>query len=445
MIQLLKRLFGYYSIPLLLKKKNHITVFEHQTLKLNQVTDGVLFDENQLRALQACYGSSGVPYFSLIHNGVKFNEYVGVIQVGDMVIEVLPKTDTVFAGTEEKGKWRDVLIRMLCTVGIFDIHAPSSSALKLKPNSILDLYFELFIKEVEYLLHNGLVKKYRKKEGNLTALKGNLLFGKHIRENLTHQERFYVSHTTYDVDHKLHHIIYKTLCCLKRVNRNGMLQSRIETLLLNFPEMPDVKVTDQTFDTIVYDRKTQSYQKSIEIARLILLQFHPDVSRGNRHVLALMFDMNKLWEQFVFVSLRKHKSLTTTITAQTSKYFWKPDVGSRSKIRPDIVINAESENCVVVDTKWKNLNGQNPSPDDLRQMYVYHEYYGASKVALIYPGKKSISSGRFMPKGANDFDNKSCGVICLEVHAELGMWQRNIHLEIDGWINNSQESHLEHS
>jgi 5-methylcytosine-specific restriction enzyme subunit McrC len=427
------------------KKKNLITVFEHQTLKLNQVIDGVAFDESQLHALHACYGSSGVPYFSLIHNGVKFNEYVGVIQVGDTVIEVLPKTDTVFAGTDEKGRWRDVLIKMLCSVGIFDIHAPSSSALKLKPNSILDLYFELFVKEVEYLLHNGLVKKYRKKEGNLTTLKGNLLFGKHIRENLIHQERFFVSHTTYDVDHKLHHIIYKTLRCLKRVNMNGALQSRIETLLLNFPAMPDVKVTDQTFDTIAFNRKTQSYQKCIEIARLILLQFHPDVSRGNKHVLALMFDMNKLWEQFVFVSLRKYKSLTTKITAQTSKFFWKPDVGSRSKIRPDIVVNFGERDCVVLDTKWKNLNGQNPSADDLRQMYIYHEYYGASKVALIYPGKQSIRSGKFLPKGSNDLVSKSCGAICLEVQTDLGVWQRDIHLEIEGWINNTLESNLEHS
>ena len=421
----------------MLRKKNHITVFEHQTLKLHQEIDGVKFDENQLHALQVYYGSNGVPYFSLIHNGIKFNEYVGVIQVGDTVIEILPKSDRFFAGTDEKGEWRNVLIKMLCAVGIFDIHAPSISALKLQPNSILDLYFELFLKEVEYLLHNGLVKKYRKKEGNLTALKGNLLFGKHIRENLTHQERFYVSHTTYDFEHKLHFIIYKTLRCLKRINVNTVLQSRIETLLLNFPEMPDMKVSDQTFDTIIYNRKTKSYQKSIEIARLILLQYHPDVSRGNNHVLALMFDMNKLWEQFVFVSLRKHKNDSTTITAQTSKFFWKPDHGSRSKMRPDIVINADKENCVVLDTKWKNLNGQNPSPDDLRQMYVYHEYYGAQKVALVYPGGQLTmkTSGNFLPSNKDGNTDKNCSVICLEVRPKLKEWQLTIHREIDNWVN----------
>ena len=151
------------------QNKKHITVFEHQAIKLNQEIDGVKFDEHRLKALQSYYVEKGVPYFSLIHNGVRFNEYVGVIQVGETVIEVLPKADK---STNEKDKWHTILIDMLFAVGLFDIHAPSSSSLKLKSNSILDLYFELFIKEVEYLLHNGLLKKYRKKEGNVTALKG---------------------------------------------------------------------------------------------------------------------------------------------------------------------------------------------------------------------------------------------------------------------------------
>ena len=160
-------------------KQTTITVFEHQILRTDKGEMRLTAD--QLKALQSYYGN-GVPYFSLTHNGVQFNEYVGVLQVGNTLIEVLPKADKY---SDDKETWRSLLIGMLRSVSGFEIRSTSNANLKVKPNTILDLYFELFIKEVEYLLHGGLIKKYRKKEGNNTALKGNIVFSKHIQKNIT--------------------------------------------------------------------------------------------------------------------------------------------------------------------------------------------------------------------------------------------------------------------
>lgn len=415
------------------RERKHITVFEHQSIKLNQTIDEVVFDNNKLKTLQKFYGDKGVPYFSLIHEGVRFNEHVGVIQVGEILIEVLPKADK----QGEKEKWREVLIGMIRAVGLFEIHAPSSSNLKLKPNSILDLYFELFINEAEYLLHNGLIKKYRKKEGNVFALKGRILFGKNIQQNINHQERFFVQHTTYDFEHLLHFIIYKTIHLLKSINTNSSLQSRIGALLLHFPEMPDIKVSEETFQKINFNRKTECYRKSIEIAKLLLLHYHPDISRGRNNVLALMFDMNKLWESFIYVSLKNDKAVKRTVTGQTSKYFWKQDNHNRTSIKPDIVINkGDSDNCIVLDTKWKMILNNNPSPDDLRQLYVYHEYYKAKKVALVYPGESILkTSGKYLDPNTGEKLNKECSVITLTVDNKIKAWQKSISTEIETWIN----------
>lgn len=413
--------------------KNHITVFEHQVLRLNHEMDGVKFDAEKLKAMQTYFGEKGVPYFSLIHNGIQFTEYVGVIQVGNLVIEVLPKADKQETNT---AKWQHILFGMLRSVGLFNIHAPSSSSLQLKSNSILDLYFELFIREIEYLLHNGLVKQYRKKEGNVTALKGNLQFGKHIQQNLTHQERFFVRHTTYDVNHKFHFILYKTICLLKQINTNVNLHSRIGSLLLHFPEMPDIKVSDATFDKLVFTRKNQSYRKAIEIARLLLLNYHPDVMKGRNHVLALMFDMNNLWEQFVYVSLRKFGKDYQSVVSQSHKYFWKPDNGNRCGMRADIVMRTSDGRSIVLDTKWKNLNGYNPGPDDLRQMYVYHKYYYAEQVALVYPGTDtSHRSGTFLHPDDVTATEMKCSVITISVKTNIKMWQENICKSIEAWVN----------
>lgn len=412
--------------------KNYISVFEHESVRFDKGEKRI--SEVQFKALETYFGDKGVPYYSLIHNGVCFNKYVGVIQIGKFVINVLPKADKNSTSGEEE-KWLRILIGMMRAVGVFEIKSTSESSLKIKPNALLDLYFEMFIKEVEYLHRNGLVKKYRKKEGNVTALKGSLQFSEHIQKNLTHQERFYVAHTTYDIEHKLHFILFKTIRLLKQINTSAGLNSRIGNLLLNFPEMPDIKVTEATFEKLVLNRKTLHYKKAIEIAKLLLLQYHPDLSTGRNHVLALMFDMNKLWEKFVFVSLRKNIDVETKITAQTSKYFWKHENGIRSQIRPDIVVNKGKENCIVFDTKWKNIYNNNPSPEDLRQMYVYHEYYAAKKVALVYPGENSTKRGNYFNKETTQIDSKECSIIVISAENDIKSWQKNIKKQLLEWSN----------
>ncbi len=395
-----------------MSSRNCITVFEHQSIKLHQKYGETVLCAKHLQTLQNHYGTKGAPYYSLIHNGVRFNQYVGVIQVGNLTIEVLPKTDNNPGGED---KWRKVLIGMLRAVGNFEVKATGDADLKIQQNTILDLYFELFIREVEYLLHNGLIKQYRKKQSNLNALKGNIQFGKHIQLNVTHQERFYVRHTTYDVEHKLHFMLYKAINLLKRINTNAALQSRIGALLLHFPEMPDIKVTESTFEKLIFNRKIQSYKKAIDIAKLLLLRYHPDISSGRSSVLALMFDMNKLWEQFVYVSLRKQKDIGT-LTAQYSKDFWKPENGPVSNIRPDIVINRDTDYCIVIDTKWKMLNGKNPSVGDLRQMYVYSDYYGAKKCFLVYPGNELVRViGIYTPSIISKAFDIECNLFILPI------------------------------
>ena len=413
------------------KEHKHIPVFEHESLRTDRGEQRL--SKNQLEALQSFYGEQGVPYYSLLPKGVKFNEYVGVIQVGKTVIEVLPKADK----SDDKDSWRDVLINMLRAVGIFNIHAPSSSNLSLRSNSILELYFELFIKEVEYLMHRGLVKKYRKTEGNRTALKGSIQFAKHISQNLVHKERFYVRHTTYDKEHDIHAILYKALKLLNQINSNVHLSSRLGNLLLDFPELYDIKISEGLFEKIAFDRKTAHYKNALEIARLLLLNYHPDLNSGSNNVLALMFDMNMLWEQFVYVSLKKNKRGASTIVAQNSKNFWKPLIGYNSKMKPDIVLNKGTKDCVVLDTKWKNLNGFNPSPEDLRQMFVYMKYYGAKKVALIYPGKQhSIQSGLYYDHSSfnsNKLSEEECSVISIGVEKDVQKWQKTISNHISNW------------
>ena len=55
---------------------------------------------------------------------------------------------------------------------------------------------------------------------------------------------------------------------------------------------------------------------------MILLNVHPDISRGRDDVLALMFDMNDLWEQYAALQIRRHLRDRFTVATQKSNVFW---------------------------------------------------------------------------------------------------------------------------
>ena len=417
------------------KPTTYFTCYEHQSLKIGDDCEGLVFSEHHYQALSR-FHHPDLPYYNLIHNGVKFKSYVGVLQVGNLTIEVLPKADK--SSSSGDNKWRQHLIDMLRVVGAFKVKAPTQASLSLKGGFILDIYFELFLKEVAYLMQRGLLKQYRKTEGNQTALKGSLHFSQHLRHNLVRQERFYTRHTTYDTQHLIHQLLRQTLHLIRQLNQRPALSSKVGALLLNFPEMPLLnRVTEATFERLPQSRQTEAYQPALDIARLLLLNYHPDVSRGQNHVLALMFDMNLLWERFIAITLRQDPKKTFDVKAQLSQKFWESEaLNKTSWLRPDILLT-QGQATYVLDTKWKNLTSSNPSASDLQQLYAYLNYFNAQKVALIYPGRENETRvGEFIKETDQAVVNQTneCSVITFATKGNVSEWQDKIREVMRGWI-----------
>lgn len=330
-------------------------------------------------------------YFTAIRNGVKFTQYVGVIQIGNITIEILPKSDKLKSNEADKKNWHDVLLKMLSTCKKLRVDSVSEAALKKRYHSILDLYFEKYLQEVNYLIERGLVKKYRKKTGNLNALKGQLKFAQNIQRNLIHKEKFYASHQIYDSNHSLNQILYRGLQILKKITQNNFLIDGINRTLSIFPEVDQKQVNKHHFDSIVDNRKTTPYKEAIKIAKMIILNYSPDIKGGNENMIALLFDMNKLWEEYIYRTLLKQQNDDFKISFQNSKPFWE-----NKRIKPDIVVNLKNSNgqstTYVIDTKWKVIDSRKPSDDDLKQMYVYNNYWDSRHSLLLYPSTNQQQS-----------------------------------------------------
>jgi 5-methylcytosine-specific restriction enzyme subunit McrC len=366
----------------------------------------------------------GNKYFDVGHNRIHFKNYVGVIQVGNLTIEILPKADKTPESSAQKHKWQCALIEMLRQSGYIQLASLSDAKLRLRSSSLMDIYFESFLTEVEDLIHHGLVRKYRQTRKNLPALKGRILFQQHLSRNLIHRERFYTEHLLYNRNNRFNQILNVALDVLARVSANSHLAACARNLSISFEDIDNIAVNEQTFARLPHTRNTERYRRALQLARLIILNYSPDIRSGLEDILAILFDMNSLFERFIYSQLKQAEARQPfpqiTFKAQMSRRFWTADSMKKS-IRPDIVAQISTDTkqeLIVMDTKWKIPNDGKPSDSDLHQMHSYNVQFGAPRSLLLYPqiSSKVDILGSFSQAGS-PFEalNHSCSMIFVEI------------------------------
>jgi 5-methylcytosine-specific restriction enzyme subunit McrC len=414
-----------------------IQVFEHDKLTSKSLCkDSKELGEKIIDKLWQYNDTNKNIYFEAIRHGVKFKNYVGVIQIGGTTIEILPKADKLNTSSDtEKDVWHTVLLKMLAHCKKIKVNAVSEASLRKRYQSLLDLYFELYLNEVNQLVQQGLIKKYNQNSGNVLALKGRMDFAKNIQQNFIRQERFYTIHQVYDYNHLANQILYKALKVLKTISNNSYLIDGINRLLANFPDINEIEINKSHFDKITSNRKTASYNEALKIAKMILLNYSPDVKGGDENMLALLFDMNKLWEEYIYRMLLKVDDPSIKVNFQNRDKFWEEKI-----IKPDIVITRtetidgiKNESHFIIDTKWKIKEFAEPDDDDLKQMYVYNMYWKSEKSMLLYPATKELNTnfGKFH-KGRDT--NNLCKLGFVIVLDDKGKLNLNIGDAIINWF-----------
>ena len=402
-----------------------IQVFEFEKLTLHKDHRNRYLKPRELERLYEFNDNNKNIYFTGIRDGIKLKNYVGVIQLGGLTIEILPKTDNNNSEDNDFVAWHRALLNMLRITKHINVSSVSEASLKKKHNSLLDLYFEMYLDEVQNLIRVGLIKKYRRHSSNVLALKGRLDFNKNIQQNLIHQERFYTEHQVYDHENLMNQIILKGLNVLEDLTSNSQLKDKIIRLRASFPEIKEIQIQRYHFDKIRVNRKTTSYSRALQIAKMIILNYSPDIRSGQENMIALLFDMNKLWEEYIYRMLIRVERDDVSVNFQNTQNFWQ-----ERTIRPDIVIThkkpvefKESEEpevteTYIIDTKWKVLDAINPRPsdDDLKQMYSYNLYWDAKRSMLLYPNSNDTNEefGNYW-KGRDNPDDNQCKVGFINV------------------------------
>ena len=402
-----------------------IKVFEYSHLCIDRVD----FTQAHFELLVRYNEQHGNKYFNVGNKRIYFKNYVGVFQVGNLIIEILPKADkNIEDGSKEKNKWHNALVYMLQICGHINIDSLSRADLRLQSTTLIDLFYKVFIDEVRIIVHSGLIRKYRHNSDNLTYLKGRLVFNKHLSENYLHKEKFYTIHQVYDHNNIYNQIIYQALLALKNINRQNALHTEICNLLFSFEGMETIRISDKLFDSLTFNRNSYKYKDAITLARLILQNLSPDLQYGESRVIGILFDMNILFEKAIYRLLKqneyKFSESELILSAQHKRKFWQ-----EKTIRPDIIAEYrsekdESKQKFIIDTKWKIASNSLPDDGDLKQMFAYNIHFGGKRSVLLYPKVVGcrVESSSFNKSEAviETFNNHSCSTYFIDIFTDDG-------------------------
>ncbi len=385
-----------------------IQVYEHEVLRVGDQRNGVTFDSRHHEALAAFAEWHSTKYFRLVHRGVRFAQYVGALQVGSLTIEILPKTDR--ATPNEHPVLQSVLLDLLRACRILKPAPNATGRLRSRRGTLLDIYLEQMLADTERLMHQGLLRTYRVAARNRPTLKGQIHFPKHLQLNLTREDRFFTRCPEFTYDHSYNRILRQALVILGAMPLRPDLQSKVRRLLHFFPELPPPPSLPEIAQ-LQFDRQTQAYQSPLQTALLILRHQQPDVRSGRLPVLALLFDMNVLFEEFVFRQIQRATGKNVAAHRQMRRSFW-----DQRYLQPDILLYIGDER-IVLDTKWKLLRRVQPDMADLRQMYVYNQFFEARRSVLVYPrveGLEDLPPTPFAPTAGASGDSL-CQVVFVDL------------------------------
>ena len=325
--------------------------------------------------------------------------YVGVIQTKDgTTIEILPKIKN--ATTE---KLKDILIKMLKTLKNSPFKNLSVANLKSSKIPLFEIFISMFLEELTVLVRNGIKSDYISKEENLKFLKGKLKISEQIKYNTIHKERFFVQYEEFISNRVENRLIKTTLQFLYNKSKLNKNQQRIREFLFVFDEIEISHNIKTDFSKIKLNRQMKDYEQVLLWCKTFLFENSFSPYKGNDIAFALLFDMNLLFESFVYSYLKKSSNFQDIKSQDRTHHLAYENGIGRFRLKPDIVINGGK---IIADTKWKILSEDKAYngvlQDDMYQLYAYGtKYDNCEKIYLIYPFDELIIKNSY-----NYFKNK---------------------------------------
>jgi len=377
-----------------------VSAFEHQPIPL--VGEGVLLREVHLRQLERLNRQAGVDLIQLGYKQLRATSYVGVVQLGNVTIQVLPKVDAT--GRDDAKDPASVdsavanLLWMLVYAGELPIHESEVASLLKRRGSLFEVLVRVFCERLTEQLERGFYRTYQHQEDTLPVLKGRWLLSQQLRQQPLLRDRFLVSYDEFAEDNPLNRVFCYTVHHLWHLTRDAGNRRRLDVLRMWYDRVTLLThISAQDLDKVTFTRLNAAYHPVFNLACTFLNQESLQLRTGRTEAFTFLFDMNVLFERFVAGFLRRYRQQALPEGLQSCEILsqgvgeprwlaWTQPGGGRPKFRlkPDLLLRRRDRTiAMVIDTKYKTHVAIQEA--DAYQMHAYATRYKCPDVLLLYP------------------------------------------------------------
>lgn len=325
---------------------------------------------------------------------LKAQNYVGVIQTQNLSIEILPK---IYNG-ENKDKVRTIFIEMLKVVlNINEIQINQANLSVTKNKNIYEMFIAMFVKSIDILIHKGIKSSYILEDSNQHFLKGKLKFNEHIKHNVVHKEKFYVEFDEYMPNRVENKLLKSTIQFLLKKTKDYLNKKALKQQLLIFDNVHYSHNHKIDISKINLHRGMEYYELPLKFAKIFLEHNSFTSLRGKENVFALLFPMEKLFEEYMEYVLKNSKNLgikEVLVNGGKNEYLLSNKTCSMARLQPDYLLKMLDNKDIIVDAKWKILTvNENNSKDcttinissnDIYQIFSYLHFYDSQETAYLF-------------------------------------------------------------
>jgi 5-methylcytosine-specific restriction enzyme subunit McrC len=256
----------------------------------------------------------------------------------------------------------------------------------------------MFVKSIETLIHKGLKSEYISQESNQHFLKGKLKFNEHIKQNTIHKERFYVEFDEYMQNRVENKLLKSTIALLLNKTKDYENKKALRQQLFIFDEVEFSYNYENDISKINLQRGMQHYELPLRFAEVFLKDSSFTSLRGKDNIFALLFPMEKLFEEYMAEVLKNsQKNLDikdVLINGGKDEYLLSDGRCRLTRLQPDYLLKMLDAKDIIVDAKWKLLqesentrkecSSVNISSQDVYQIFSYLHFYDAQDEAYLF-------------------------------------------------------------